>query len=695
MKILLSWLREFVDVPGTADDIASTMSLRGFNVEGVDPTGDGDAIIDFEVTANRPDCMSVAGMAREIATAYGLQVRRPAARSGDWKADPVGRTGPGLALVSLSPVDAGEIAITIDATDLCPRYAGAVADVTVGPSPAWMQARLTAAGVRPISNIVDITNYVLIELGQPMHAFDMAKVSSAHIVVRRAHAQEVIRTLDGQERKLTADMLVIADPERALAIAGVMGGASSEVSAGATSVLFESAYFNPLSVRRTSKALGLKTEASMRFERGSDPRLPVMAMERACALLEMIGAGHARGTVVDRYPTRIEPVGLRLRRQRIAAVLGTTVTDDEITRILGSLAFALRDADDGWDVTVPTRRVDVVREIDLIEEVARHFGLDRIPVSFPAVTQAPARVDPRVTRARQLRNVLNGSGFSEAITFGFISAQAAAPFAADADVAPIANPLSETFAVLRPSSLPGLLDAVAHNRRREQRDVRLFEVGACFTRAAGERRRVACAWTGGATPEHWGGGHRVVDFFDIKAVAERIGQAIGLDTAVEAHAETWLVAGRSARLMHGDAVLGCFGLLARDVAERHGIPSGDEVYVVDIDLDAAEQHAARADRRVTPLPRYPSVVRDISVLVSDTLSSAAIRSTIRSSASAALVEVREFDRYQGKGIVDGKVSLSFHLTFRSADRTLTDAEVQHEMDDVLAALIERHNALQR
>ena len=252
-----------------------------------------------------------------------------------------------------------------------------------------MQARLRAAGIRPISNIVDITNYVLIELGQPMHAFDASLIGGGQIHVRTARAGETRNTLDGQQRALSPDMLVIADAERPIAIAGVMGGANSEVSATTRTIVFESACFNPLSVRRTSRKLGLKTEASMRFERGADPQLPVTALERACALLEQIGAGRRRGTTVDRYPTPIEPGLLQLRRDKVAGLIGMSVPDADIKRILDSLGFALRETPAGWDVTVPTRRVDVVREVDLIEEVARHYGFDRIPVHFPSVIAAP------------------------------------------------------------------------------------------------------------------------------------------------------------------------------------------------------------------------------------------------------------------------------------------------------------------
>ncbi len=702
MKILLSWLREFVDVPGAPEDIARTMSVRGFAVEGIDTTAQGDAVIDFEVTANRPDCMSVAGMAREIGAAYGLQVRRPVTRRGAAVAGDAA-DGPGLSLVSLTVRESADAGVEVLAPDLCPRYAGAVADVTVGPSPEWMQARLTAAGVRPISNIVDITNYVLLELGQPMHAFDLTKLRGTRIVVRRASDQERIRTLDGQDRVLTADMLVIADAEQPVAIAGVMGGANSEVDTATTTILFESAYFNPLSVRRTSKKLGLKTEASMRFERGSDPRLPLTAMERACALLVATGAGTARGGVVDCYRTRVEPTQLRLRRARIEGVLGVAIEDSEVRRILDSLGFALTDTDAGWDVTVPTRRVDIVREIDLIEEVARHFGLDRIPVTFPPVTVAPARMDPRIARARQLRGALTGIGFSEAVTFGFISAQAASSFAAPDDVVPIANPLSETFAVLRPSLLPGLLDAVAHNRRREQRDVRLFEIGAAFSCGvserrhvgAAERRQIACVWTGAAVTEHWAGGRRDTDFFDIAGVAARLCDALAIHATSENRQATWLVPGRAAVLLAGTTPVGRLGQLGRQIADRHGIPANDEVYVLEMDLDSAESLVAAEDQRVEPLPRFPSIVRDISILVSDVLLSAAVRATIRDAASSDLLDVREFDRYQGKGVPDGKVSLSFHLTFRSSDRTLTDAEVEQAMDGVMHALASQHNALRR
>jgi phenylalanyl-tRNA synthetase beta chain len=372
------------------------------------------------------------------------------------------------------------------------------------------------------------------------------------------------------------------------------------------------------------------------------------------------------------------------------------VPDADVKRILDSLGFALRETESGvWEVNVPTRRVDVTREVDLIEEVARHYGFDRLPSTFPPLTSAPAPIDPRIGRARHLRSVMTAAGFSEAMTFGFVDSSAAAPFAGGGDLVPIANPLSESFAVLRPSVLPGLVDAVAYNRRREQRDVRLFEIGARFSRAHGERRSLACAWTGTAVPEHWGGGTRDVDFFDMKGVVERVAEALRLDVRTETYQEGWLVPGRSASVMTDDVRIGVLGQLAPAIAEAHGLPVQDAVYVAEMDLDEADAAAPKHEGRVEPLPRYPSVTRDISILIDETLAADTVRATVRAAAPPTLVQIREFDRYQGKGVPDGKISLSLRFTFRASDKTLTDAEVQSAMDAILTALKERHAAIQR
>ena len=685
MKVPLSWIREFVDVKASAEEIGTLMGVRGLALEGLETHGD-DVVMDFDVTANRPDCMSVVGIAREIATAYNLPLRSEGA------SEPA--TAEAVALRTSAIV-------TIEAPDLCGRYVGAIADVTVGPSPQWMQDRLNMCGVRPISNIVDITNYVLLELGQPMHAFDLAKLRGGEIRVRRAKAGETIKTLDGKARTLKADMLVIADAERAEAIGGVMGGADSEVTNATKRIVFEAAWFKPASVRATSKQLGLKTEASMRFERGMDITAPPRGMARACKLLEQIGAGKRSGPVTDVYPKPFEPKTLRLERARISGLLGMEVPDASVTRILASLGFKTSPANDGWDVTPPAWRVDQHRQVDLIEEVGRHHGFEHLPSTFPGVEKSPPPSDPRIARDRRTRAALLGMGFSEAITFAFIEAKAAEPFldpstdpGASGRMVALANPLSELFAVMRPSLLPGLIDVLSHNKRHGRPDVRVFEIGTRFA-PNGETRGAAVAWMGSGTPEHWSGARRPVDFSDIKGVIE---QLAALSSVVLTFTETdraFLVTGRAANVLINGTIVGVLGQLTPAIGEARDLPASSEVYVAEINLDAVTSASPLETRRAAPLPRYPFVVRDVSILVANTLSAETVRDTIRSAAPDTLVQVREFDRYEGKGVPDGKVSLSFRLTYQSPERTLTDDEVQAAMQRIIDALTRELQAVQR
>jgi phenylalanyl-tRNA synthetase beta chain len=398
MRLVLSWLREFVDVQASADEIAETLALRGFEVASIEALDGGDTVVDFEITANRPDCLSVLGLAREVATAFDRPLTLP---SSDPRAT--------IRLATIPTGTSDRLRVTIEDEALCPRYAAAIAEVTLGPSPAWMAARLHAAGVRPISAIVDITNYVNLEIGQPMHAFDLARLAGAEIRARRAKPGETITTLDGVERALEPDMLVIADRDRAQAVAGVMGGADSEVSSATTMVALESAYFKPASVRRTSKRLGLKTEASSRFERGADIGAQAVALQRALALMEQIGAGAPGGAIIDCYPRPQERKRIHLRRERLRLVLGIPVPEAEVVRILGRLGLDVSPAGDGWDVIAPTFRVDLLREADLIEEVGRHYGFDKLEATFPVMTQPAPPPDPRVARDRLVRRVLAGA----------------------------------------------------------------------------------------------------------------------------------------------------------------------------------------------------------------------------------------------------------------------------------------------
>jgi phenylalanyl-tRNA synthetase beta chain len=679
VKIVYQWLCDLVDVPGDVDSIAAQIGQRGFEVAEVQQ-GRLPVIV-FEITAIRPDCLNHLGIAREASVIWNTPIKAaapsPAAPAGDVK-------------VEVELADAA----------LCPRDCAQVFDVRIGPSPGWLAERLEAAGVRPINNIVDVTNYVMLEMGQPMHAFDVQRLRGGRLVIRRAAAGETLQTLDGVQRPLDQDTLVIADAEGAAAVAGVMGGRDSEIHEGTTRMVLESAYFHPPSVRRTSKRLGLKTEASIRFERGGDVNAPPAGIARAAALFEQIGAGRAMGPLIDRYPVHREPATIGLRTERIGRLLGEEVPAALVPGLLQPLGFSLEESSAGWTVTVPSYRVDVAREADLIEEVGRHFGFDRIPATFPALKRPQPPPDTAIVRERVLRQQLVASGFSEAMTFAFVERDAALPFVGPgSEPAAIANPLSEKYAVLRPSLLPGLIDSAAHNRRRARKDIRLFETGSRFVPGEGEGRAAALAWCGAAEEPHWSTATRGVDFFDVKGVVEHICATFGVAAEFTAGDSPFLVRGRSARahaVRDGATVpFAILGQLLPSLADRRGFPVSEEIFVAEIDLQALFSLAAGDDLRTESLPRYPAIVRDVSILVSDGLPAATVRGTIRSSAPPTLVSIVEFDRYTGKGVPAEQVSLSLRLTFRAADRTLTDDEVQTAMETIVAALQRDLGAEQR
>ncbi len=684
MRIQLSWLDDYVTVPVPVKEFASSLDMRGFEVGAIEPRPESstvnDTVFDLEITANRPDCLSVTGIAREVAAMYSTELRMPTSEM-----------APTEELVGGLP----ELSVTLEDADLCPRYAAAVAEVTVTDSPDWLVQRIEAAGGRAINNIVDVTNYVLLELGQPMHAFDFNRLKGAELRIRRAKPGEQIQTLDGQTRRLTDNMLVIADGKRPQAVAGVMGGADSEVNQATRIIVLESAYFQPVSVRRTSKRLALSTDASYRFERGSDVSAPVRALERCCTLLRQIGASKAIGPVIDCYPDPIKPTCVRLRHKRVEYLLGQTIDSAFVVNILTRLGFTVEETDPGtWNVEIPLRRVDVSREVDLIEEIARHHGYERLPSTFPILDSPPPPADPRIDRDRLVSQVARANCFSEAVTFAFIEHPVALPFVSDPDeLVTISNPLSEQFTVLRPSLLPGLVGSVAHNHRRERHDVKLFEVATRFTRA-GETRAVALAWTGAGTPEHWSQPSRNVDFFDIKSSVEQLLNTLGVVAPVYRQATSaYLVAGHAAEVVTDNTRLGILGQLAPTVCVMLGLDGPDEVFVAELNLDAVAQISSdRSNFRCAALPRHPSVVRDLSIIVASTLPASVVRDTIRSAAPDTLFSICEFDRYTGKGIPENCVSLSLRLTFREPDRTLTDTEVQQAVEEIVSALAASHQA---
>jgi len=690
LRILVSWLREFVPIPVGSNDIgelADALTMCGFEVGSVEPrpaiAGEPtDAVLDLEITTNRPDCLGVLGIAREVGAIYGVDVRIPelTQASGSQALDP--------------------IAVTIEDPDLCPRYVGALSDVEVGPSPAWLVERLEAAEIRPINNVVDVTNYVMLELGHPMHAFDLDRLNGREIRVRRARTGESIRTLDGVRRPLEPEILIIADAEQPQAVAGVMGGGNSEVSTTTRTIVLEAAYFDPISIRRTSKRIGLTTDASYRFERGADIDAPVRAVARARQLLAAIGSTKSDSPIVDQFPKPAAPVIVQLRHHRIGHLLGQVIDETFVISILTRLGFAPRTepgtAPPIWKVTVPTFRVDVSREEDLIEEVARHYGYDRLPPTFPALTLPASPAGPWRDRDQLVRRVLTGCGFSEAITYAFIERRTALAVHTDEqDIVTLKNPMSEKDTVLRPSLLPGLVDSLIHNRRRERQDIRLFEIGSRFRYSDGETPALALAMTGASIPQHWSGPERETDLFDLTGVLTQLCDGFGKEIILEPDTADHLVPGRTAKvqLKIGDrtTALGILGQLDPEFANAQGLTGSAAVFVAELDLQPLTT-AAGHHLQATPVPRQPSITRDLSIEIDEALPAAQVRDTIRAPGGPTLVSVKEIDRYQGQGIAAGAVSLSIRLTFRAPDRTLTDAEAQSSTDEIVSALVLDHRA---
>jgi phenylalanyl-tRNA synthetase beta chain len=571
-------------------------------------------------------------------------------------------------------------AVEVQAPDLCPRFCGRVLDVRIGPSPDWMRARLEAAGVRPISNVVDLTNYVMIEMGQPTHAFDLAKIPGARLEVRWARAGERVVTLDGQARDLRPGVGVIAGPAGVLTLAGVMGGASTEVSDQTRTIALEAAYWDPRSIRRSAKALGMHTEASHRFERGADPEAPPAALARIAHLAEKIGAGTVRPGLIDRYVRPIPRRTVSFRTARATALLGAPVPVADARRILTGLGFAVgKPESDAVQVEVPTWRSDVAREVDLIEEVGRHQGLNRLPSTIPPAGGAEG-LRPGQVRDRRMRDVLAGAGLDEVITYSFVPAGGPVP------AGPVlANPLSEDHKVLRTSLVwPGLLTVMRTNLRQSRADLRLFEIGRVFGNGGGgEGSRVALLLTGAAAPLHHSGKPRAADFFDLKGVIDVLAARLGvgrLDMARDGAPE-FLHPGQSATIRLGERTIGYAGALHPDRAAEW--EARGPVFVAELDVEALP---AASPVRARPMPRYPAVERDLSVLCDADSSAADVADVLRAAAGPRLQAAEVTARYDRAPVPPGRVSLTFRLVFQDPSRTLTGDEVQAAMDTVAAAL---------
>ena len=564
--------------------------------------------------------------------------------------------------------------------------------VKIGPSPEWLVQRLETIGQRPINNVADITNYVLHELGQPLHAFDFQKLSGRRIVVRRAAAREKLKTLDGVERELTNDMLVIADAERPVALAGIMGGEESEISAATTDVLIESAYFDPDSVRRTARRLGMDTEASRRFERGADCEGVLRAQERCVQLICELAGGVASEDWIDVYPSPIVPRVVNLRPQRVPELTSVSVAHEEILRILSGLGFRLVN-DSSGDLTfqVPSWRIDVEQQEDLVEEVVRHTGYDKIASELPP-SSASGEYQPGEMKQRLLRRALNAFGFDEAINFSF------APRETD-DQPGLKNPIIEESAFMRRTLLPGLLNSLRHNLNHGLRDVRLFEIGRVFGpilrgELPEERLGVALVATGGAVEANKAQAEREIDFFDVKGALETAVEWMGLTPLTFAPASsTHLRAGQSAWIRLSDGTdIGTIGRLAESVAVNYKFRS--PVYVMELDLDALLNGPARAVQ-YSSLPRYPSVVRDISLLLNRNIALDDLLKAVREKHVSDFRNVTLVGTFEGGNIPSSKRSVTLRLEYRSDERTLRDEEIEERHAQLTSSLLETFSAQQR
>lgn len=634
--------------------------------------GFDDSIVEFEITPNRPDCLSVIGLAREASATFKrpLKLHEP---------EPHGCGG---SIADLVDID-------IEDGDLCPRYtARMVKNVKIAPSPRWMRERLRASGVRPINNIVDITNYVMLEYGQPMHAFDFSCVEGGHIIVRTAREGESIQTLDGNERKLTPNMLCICDEHKPVCVAGVMGGANSEIVGDTAMVLFESANFNGVSVRRTASALGMRTDASSRYEKGLDMMNTIKAVERACELVELLGCGEVVDGVMDVVAKEKAPTCIKLEPEKINALLGTELEEDLMREILVSLGFILN----GDDIYVPSWRGDVEHYSDIAEEVARFYGYNKIPCTLMRGETTRGGFSEQQRFDRAIGGAVRALGYDEIITYSFIS-----PTYYDKIRMPkdsplrnslkILNPLGEDTSIMRTTILPSMLEIVARNYSYRNKSARLYELGKIYLPRedglADEPKYLSLGAYGDG-----------VDFFAFKGGIETLLRELRIaDVKFEACTDNASYhPGRCANVYAGEKLLGVFGQIHPLVAANYGVDT--EVYTAELSFEA--MYEMRGGIPVyQPLPKFPAVTRDIAVVCDEGVTVGALEESIRRGAKGLLKDVSLFDIYRGPGVAIGKKSVAFSLVLRADDRSLTGEEADEDVQSILAALKADHNAVLR
>ena len=634
--------------------------------------GFDDSIVEFEITPNRPDCLSVIGLAREASATFKrpLKLHTP---------EPHGCGG---SIADLVDID-------IEDGDLCPRYtARMVKNVKIAPSPRWMRERLRNSGVRPINNIVDITNYVMLEYGQPMHAFDFSCVEGGHIIVRTAREGETIQTLDGNERKLTPNMLCICDEHKPVCVAGVMGGANSEIVGDTAMVLFESANFNGVSVRRTASALGMRTDASSRYEKGLDMMNTIKAVERACELVEMLGCGEVVDGVMDVVAKEKAPTVVKLEPDKINALLGTELSEDLMREILVSLGFILN----GDDIYVPSWRGDVEHYSDIAEEVARFYGYNKIPCTLMRGETTRGGFSEQQRFDRAIGGAVRALGYDEIITYSFISPTYYDKIRMPKDSSlrnslKILNPLGEDTSIMRTTILPSMLEIIARNHSYRNKSARLYELGKIYLPRedglADEPKYLSLGAYGDG-----------VDFFSFKGSIETLLHELRITDVkyVACTDNDSYHPGRCAKVYAGETYLGVFGQIHPLVAANYGMDT--EVYTAELSFDA--MYEKRGDIPVyQPLPKFPAVTRDIAVVCDEAVTVGALEESIRRGAKGLLKDVSLFDIYRGPGVAGGKKSVAFNLVLRADDRSLTGEEADEDVQSILAALKADHNAVLR
>lgn len=634
--------------------------------------GFDDSIVEFEITPNRPDCLSVIGLAREASATFKhpLKLHTP---------EPHGCGG---SIADLVDID-------IEDGDLCPRYtARMVKNVKIAPSPRWMRERLRNSGVRPINNIVDITNYVMLEYGQPMHAFDFSCVEGGHIIVRTAREGETIQTLDGNERKLTPNMLCICDEHKPVCVAGVMGGANSEIVGDTAMVLFESANFNGVSVRRTASALGMRTDASSRYEKGLDMMNTIKAVERACELVELLGCGEVVDGVMDVVAKEKAPTVVKLEADKINALLGTELSEDLMREILVSLGFILN----GDDIYVPSWRGDVEHYSDIAEEVARFYGYNKIPCTLMRGETTRGGFSEQQRFDRAIGGAVRALGYDEIITYSFISPTYYDKIRMPKDSSlrnslKILNPLGEDTSIMRTTILPSMLEIIARNHSYRNKSARLYELGKIYLPRedglADEPKYLSLGAYGDG-----------VDFFSFKGGIETLLHELRITDVkyVACTDNDSYHPGRCAKVYAGETYLGVFGQIHPLVAANYGMDT--EVYTAELSFDA--MYEKRGDIPVyQPLPKFPAVTRDIAVVCDEAVTVGALEESIRRGAKGLLKDVSLFDIYRGPGVAIGKKSVAFNLVLRADDRSLTGEEADEDVQSILAALKADHDAVLR